>query len=207
MDDGARAEIERAVRGMCDHGDHAGATAHIVRGYGPELFSFLAAMSRSDTEANDAFSDLAEAVLRGLAGFGWQSTLRTWLYGIARNVLHKRRRNEARRRRRVGEAGASTLEGVVQQVRTDTAAFLQTEKKTRLQALRDSLPEDDRMLLVLRVDRELAWNDLALVLHDGAEGAPLEDAALAREVARLRKRFQLVKERLREMAKKEGLLE
>ena len=191
---------------MCGRGDHAGAAERIVRGYGPELFSFLAAFHRNDSEANDAFSDLAEAVMRGLPGFAWQSTLRTWLYGIARNVSYRHRRNEARRRRRVGEAETSTLEGVVHQVRTETAAFMRTEKKTRLQALRDSLPEDDRMLLVLRVDRDLAWSDLARVLHDGDEGQ-LDDATLTREVARLRKRFQLVKERLRDLAKKEGLLD
>lgn len=203
MDDRGRAKIETDVRAACDRGDHAGAAACIVSKYGPEIFSFLAAFHRDDTEANDAFADFAEAVLRGLPTFAWQSTLRTWLYAVARNIARTRRRNEVRRRKRVGFAGASTLDGVVEQVRSDTAAYLRTEKRTRIQRLRDSLPEDDRMLLVLRVDRDLAWNDLASVLHDG----PLDGPALTREVARLRKRFQLVKERLREMAKREGLVE
>jgi RNA polymerase sigma-70 factor, ECF subfamily len=60
---------------------------------------------------------------------------------------------------------------------------------------------------VLRIDRGLSWSDLARVLHEGEEDAALDDEALAREAARLRKRFQLVKDKLREMAKKEGLLE
>jgi len=204
MDEAARTEIERSVRAMCDRGEHASAAAAIVRGYGPELFSFVAAFHKNDADANDAFSDLAEAVLRGLPAFAWQSTLRTWLYGIARNVSRKRRRDDGRRRKRVDQAETSTFEGVVQQVRTETATFLQTEKKTRLRELRDSLPEDDRMLLVLRVDRGLEWNDLARVLHDGDA---LDTAVLAREAARLRKRFQLVKDRLRALAKREGLLE
>ena len=82
-----------------------------------------------------------------------------------------------------------------------------TETKTRLQALRDALPEEDRMLLVLRMDRQLAWNELARVLAEADGDVPLDDAALAKEAARLRKRFQLVKDRLREQAKKEGLIE
>ena len=53
--------------------------------------------------------------------------------------------------------------------------------------------------------RRLSWNDLAQVLHED-EGAPLEGAALTREAARLRKRFQLVKERLYEMGREAGLL-
>jgi hypothetical protein len=40
----------------------------------------------------------------------------------------------------------------------------------------------------------------------GDEAAP-SDEQLATEAARLRKRFQLAKEKLREMAEKEGLLE
>ncbi|HEY8072463.1 MAG TPA: sigma-70 family RNA polymerase sigma factor [Labilithrix sp.] len=207
MDEAARTELETAVRAMCDRGDHGEAAARLVRGYGPELFGFLAAFHRSDADANDAFSDLAEAVLRGLPRFAWQSTLRTWLYGIARNVSNKQRRTDRRRRQRVGEAGDTTLAGVVQDVRTETAAFLRTEKRTRLQMLRDALPEDDRMLLVLRVDRALAWGDLARVLHDEEGTAPLDDAALTREIARLRKRFQLIKDRLRALAKREGLID
>jgi RNA polymerase sigma-70 factor, ECF subfamily len=39
-----------------------------------------------------------------------------------------------------------------------------------------------------------------------ADGEPLTGDALKREAARLRKRFQAIKEKLREMAQKEGLL-
>ena len=45
------------------------------------------------------------------------------------------------------------------------------------------------------------------MLAEADGDAPLDDAALAREAARLRKRFQLLKDRLREQAKKEGLIE
>jgi RNA polymerase sigma-70 factor (ECF subfamily) len=89
-------------------------------------------------------------------------------------------------------------------VRTETLPFLRTQTKTRLQALRDELPEEDRMILVLRVDRRLEWTELGRVL--AGEDEPLDEAAAVREAARLRKRFQLVKERLREMAKREGLI-
>jgi RNA polymerase sigma-70 factor (ECF subfamily) len=66
------------------------------------------------------------------------------------------------------------------------------------------LPEMDRMLLILRVDRELSWRDLARVVLGGSP-TPVE---LEREAVRLRKRFQLVKERLRaglrEQARRSG---
>lgn len=96
---------------------------------------------------------------------------------------------------------------MVQALRTATLAYLRTEKRTRLHALRDGLPEEDRMLLVLRVNRAIRWLDLARVFAAKRAGTALEASDLTREAARLRKRFQLVKERLRALAKREGLLD
>ncbi|HEY8041881.1 MAG TPA: sigma-70 family RNA polymerase sigma factor [Polyangiaceae bacterium] len=210
MDASARAELERDVRALSDGGDQAGAATLALKGYGPEIFGFLIAVHGNEADASDIFSELAEALWRGLPGFAWESTLRTWAYSVARNIMRRRRRDAGRRQRRGPRAGDSALEGIAQAVRTETLSYLRTEKKTRLQALRDALPEEDRMLLVLRLDRQLSWNELARVLAEGAEGdgdASMDDAALARESARLRKRFQLVKDRLRDLAKKEGLIE
>jgi len=207
MDEAARARLESEVRAHCDARAWDAACTAILRGYGPEVFGFLVAVHHNEAAANDAFSDLAEAIWRSLPNFAWQSSVRTWTYAIARNVSRTRKRDAARLDRRAPRAGDSALEGVAAKVRTETLAILRTETKTRLQALRDALPEADRMLLVLRIDRGLSWNDLARVLHEGEEDAPLDDEALTREAARLRKRFQLVKDKLREMAKKEGLLD
>ncbi len=202
------------MRALCDRGDHAAAATAILRGYGPELLGFLAAVHRDETAASDAFAELSEAVWRSLPRFAWESSVRTWAYAIARNVSRTGRRNAARRNRKVVSPGDSFFEQAAEKVRTETLAYLRTERKTRLQALRDALPEEDRMLLVLRVDRGFAWNELARILAEGegeggeGDDAPtLDDAAVVREAARLRKRFQLVKDRLRELARKEGLLE
>lgn len=207
MDADQREQLERTVRALCDTGDHAAAATTALRGYGPELLGFLNAVHLSETDASDAFSDLSQILWRKLPDFAWESTLRTWVYGIARNVSRTLRRNAGRRRRREAPVGDSALEDVAQAVRTETLAHLRTERRTRLQELRDALPEEDRMLLILRVDRKLEWNDLARVLAEGDDGSsPLVDAAVTREAARLRKRFQVIKDRLREAARREGLI-
>jgi len=107
------------------------------------------------------------------------------------------------RRRKGGDvAGASSaISQIVQEVRSETASYLRTEKKTRLRALREMLSEADQVLLVLRVDRGLAWEELARVLSTDEP----DDDGLKREAARLRKRFQLVKEKLKTLARSEGL--
>jgi RNA polymerase sigma-70 factor (ECF subfamily) len=205
MREGDRQRLEADVRALCERGEYAAAATATLRGYGPELLGFLVAVHRSELDAGDGFSELSEVLWRKLPTFAWESTLRTWAYGIARNVSRTLRRNAKRRARREVGPGESALEAVANAVRTGTLTYLRTEKRTRLQALRDLLPEEDRMLLVLRVDRNLEWSDLARILGERESDAPLDDASLAREAARLRKRFQLVKERLRELARRDKL--
>jgi RNA polymerase sigma-70 factor (ECF subfamily) len=207
VDDVDRQRFEEQVRALCARGDHAGAATAIVRDYGPEILGFLMATHRDPVEANDTFAEVAEGVWRGLPGFAWESSARTWTYAIARNVTRLRQRSAVRRGRRVVNASDAFFQGVVDKIRTETTPFLRTAKKTRLQALRDALPEEDRMLLVLRVDRGLPWNDVARIVTYDEDAAVPDEATLVQEAARLRKRFQLVKDRLRDLAKREGLTE
>ena len=68
--------------------------------------------------------------------------------------------------------------------------------------LREDLPREEQEILVLRVDKQLAWDDLARVLWEGVE--PPSDEELKRESVRLRKRFQTIKDRLRELWRREA---
>ncbi len=206
MDERAKDELERNIRARCEMGDHEGATSAALRGYGPEIYAFLAASHRDDEDAGEVFSMFAEGLWRALPTFGWQSSFRTWAYAIARRSSLRFRRDTGRRRRRQElRDDASGVWSVAAEVRTATLSFLRTEVKSRIAELREALPPEDQELLVLRVDRDLSWTDLVSVLR-GEDEPPLDGKALTKEAARLRKRFQLVKERLRDMARREGLL-
>ena len=162
---------------------------------------FLYGLLRSDEAASDAFSHFSEDLWRGLPGFAWECTLRTWAYTLARRAAFRHVRKAKRALGGMIESPLSAQD-IAAQVRTSTLAFLKTEKKTRLRALREELPPDDQVLLVLRLDKGLAWEDLARILSDDET----QDAvARKRMAARLRKRFQVVKERLVERAREEGL--
>jgi RNA polymerase sigma-70 factor (ECF subfamily) len=141
---------------------------------------------------------------RGLPGFAWNSSLRTWAYTIARNASVNFARDRAARGRRERAARTSEILAVEQIVRTETPPYLRSKARNKFAAMRDALPEEDRLLLVLRVDRKLEWKDLARVML-GEEDDP-SDAALAKESQRLRKRFQLIKEKLVEAGKNAGIL-
>ncbi len=206
MEPHEREHLEARIRGLVEAGDLAGATEVALRGYGREIFEFLAALHRRGDDASEVFSLFAEGVWRGLPRFGWRSSFRTWAYGVARKASLRFRRDARRRAARAAPLPeGSRLSAIVAEVRTETLPFLRTDQKSRFALLRESLPSEDQALLMLRVDRQLSWLDLARVLHEDDE-APLEGEALKREAARLRKRFQLLKEKLYEMGRREGLV-
>jgi RNA polymerase sigma-70 factor, ECF subfamily len=203
MNDAGRASLEGDVRALCERGDYDGAATLALKGLGGEIYQFLVAVHRDPVMADECFSSFGEGLWRGLPSFVWTSTLRTWAYAIARNVGRAERRASARRGRKGVLAGSAAFENVAVAVRTATLSFLKTERRSGLDELRAALSEDERALLILRVDRGLPWNDVAQALSESAE--PLSDAAVAREAGKLRKRFHDVKERLRDLAKKQRL--
>lgn len=206
MDPRQREELEGDIRRRVAAGDLGGAAEIAMRGYGREIFEFLTALHRREDDAAEVFSLFAEGLWRGLPGFAWHCTFRTWAYAVARRSSLRFRRDARRRAARLlPVSDSSPLLAVAAEVRTDTQPFLRTEGRSRFAALRASLPPEEQALLMLRVDRQLAWTELAQVMHED-DATPLAGEALKREAARLRKRFQLVKERLYELGRREGLV-
>lgn len=194
-----RAKLERQIQSKIDSGDLGAAATLIVRDYGPEIHGFLAARLRNETAAADAFSMFSEDLWRGLPRFEGRSTVRVWAYTIARHAaLRLQAAPHGKPRRNVPLSAPEALSKLVERVRTDTAPFVKTEFKTEVAKLRNALSDEDRTLLVLRVDRGLDWTDVARVFL-GPETVP-SARALSAETARLRKRFQLVKAKIRRLA-------
>lgn len=201
-----REDLEKAVQRLLSSGDLAGAATVGLRGYGAEIYGFLVAFHHSEEDAAEVFSRFTERLWGSLGGFQGNASFRTWLYALARNASLNYRRDARRRMRRQEPLPeTSELRAIAEEVRSSTRPYLRTGAKARFAALRASLPPEDQELLILRVDRKLAWNDLARVLHE--RDGELADLELSREAARLRKRFQVLKERLREVGRREGLID
>lgn len=162
--------------------------------HGPEIFGWLLATLASEAEAADAYSLFTEDLWRSLARHGGRCSMRTWCYMIARHAVS---RMIARRARNPAVPLSESLAGrVAAPIREPTLDHLRTEVKQGVRALREQLDPDDQLLLVLRVDKDLGWRDIAIV----ELGADAGDAELARRAAMLRKRFERIKERLRRLA-------
>jgi len=207
MADTPSEQVEAAMRSAWAGGDYEGVTTAALRRYGPELLGFLVSMHGDHDEASEAFSVFSERLWQSMRRFEWGCSLRAWCYLLARNAAIDVLR-EGCRGRRVGLSSAPEVSRLAAEVRTTTMSALRSEKRSALERLRDGLSEEDRSLLVLRVDRGLEWREVALVLSEGsADRNPLhEGEALKRESARLRKRFQVMVERLRAAAREQKLL-
>jgi RNA polymerase sigma-70 factor (ECF subfamily) len=184
-------EFDKRVRSLLAAGERGTATTLVLRELGPEILGFLSGVL-TDAEADDVFSELSERVWRSLAGFEGRCSVRTWAYVLARHELGRFRRG--RRRHAERRVPLSEVEDILVVARTRSRSTMATDNQRRLTALRDALPIEDRTLLILRVDRNLAWEEIALVFADTPEALTEEDRK--RDAARLRKRFQLIKRRL-----------
>ena len=191
------AELESELEALICARQLDKAATRALESYGPELYGFLVSYLGSESDAADVFSQVGEDLWKGLPSFGLGCSVRTWLYVLARHAAARFRRSPWNRR-----TGDSRLEGLVELARTRTKPWLRTDVKDRFRALRESLDPDDRSLLVLRVDRDLSWEEVARVTL-GVERP--DESVLARETDRLRKRYQLLKNDLRRRAREAGL--
>jgi RNA polymerase sigma-70 factor (ECF subfamily) len=196
---------EASIRDAWERGDLELAATRLLESYGPEVQAFLVAFMSDRTAAREAFSLFARNLWEALPQFEWRCTARGWAYTLARNAARRHVRDEKRRRARHVSMPEGLLSEVAAQTRTRTDAYLKTEVKDRMQQLRRRLSAEDQQILILRVSRQLSWLEMAMVFN--SEGSGASHAELEREARRLRKRFQLAKDRLREVAREEGLTE
>jgi RNA polymerase sigma-70 factor (ECF subfamily) len=166
----------------------------VLQDHGAEIFGWMLATLSSDTDAADAFSLFSEDLWKSLARHQGRCSMRTWCYMLARCAVS--RVLDARAAGHTVALSDAPVSGVAAQVREATLSYLRTDVKQRIRSLRAQLDPDDQLLLVLRVDKDLGWRDIAIVMFGDDAGEP----ELARHAARLRKRFERVKAQLRELA-------
>jgi RNA polymerase sigma-70 factor (ECF subfamily) len=152
----------------------------------PELRPFLHRLLGDVALADEALSATAERLWRGLSRFRWECSLRSWSYIVAR-------REASRCRMRRARAGAkqttlSAAEGL--SAPATTGRTVSTTRRDLLENLRASLSDEDRDLLVLRVERGLAWKEVAAAFLEEEEPGP---EVIQREAARLRQRYRSIR--------------
>ncbi len=200
-------DVESIIRSAFDMADYDTAATAFIQYYGSEIVSFLAGRLHGDTdEVAEVFSQFSEDFWRGLPGFKWSTSIRSWAYTLARNAAHRHTHwvGRQRERHKTYNSKSERFARAVDDLRTVTKKHLRTETKDQMRVLREQLTEDEKTLLVLRVDRQLSWRELAAVMS--GKGEQMDDTDISRWSARLRQRFRTITRRLKELAIAEGLL-
>jgi len=192
---------DEEYRALFEAGDLEDVATRFMERYGGDILAFLAMRLRDQAAASEVFSVFNLDFWRGLRGFQWRTTLRSWGYTLARNAAN---RFQQRRRREARLVHPNRTPECAEERRRSTAPYLRTAVKKRMRELRERLPTDDQSLLVLRIDKGLSWNELAVVF--AAADDPMDEAGVLRSAARLRQRFASIKRLLRAMAEEEGLI-
>jgi RNA polymerase sigma-70 factor (ECF subfamily) len=188
--------VEAEIAHLLEVSDLQSAAATIVRGYGPAILGYLAALARDADRADDAFSQFCEDLWRGLPAFRRDASVRTWVYKLA---WHAWLRNEREAFRRHGRPiTTEEMSRLAAEVRSTAALHLRSEAKDAVARLREQLTPAEQSLLVLRIDRGLSWSEVASVMSTSEEHLDTQTVA---------KRFERVKARLRKLAEAAGLLE
>lgn len=188
-------ELDAKVRAYIARGQADRATEKILREYGTELARYLRSQLASDADAQEAFSRMSEELWRSLARFDGRCSTRTWCYMLARHSAIYIRTLPRHQREQLVSSIPS-----VQQAATEMFSQSLVEGDHQHEVYveaKEALDPDDRTLLVLRIDRNLAWREIAVVLL----GEAASEAELAKKSAALRKQFERVKA---ELAKRLG---
>jgi RNA polymerase sigma-70 factor (ECF subfamily) len=187
--------IDERVHELMAAGDSRAAATEAIRGLGPKIHGYLRSVLRDDADAAEAFSVFAERLWRGIETFRGESSVRTWAFKIAWNAALNVRDEAWRRLGRPFEPGEASR--LAEEIRTHTAVRV-ARQRDALDSLRAALTAEEQTLLVLRIDQQLAWEEIAEILSEGSTVV---------EAAALRKRFERLKDRLAKLAREHGLVE
>jgi hypothetical protein len=159
----------------------------LLRVHGAELFGFLIAVLDDRREAANVYADATRAIERALASATWTCPVRTFAYAVVRRELARFRRLNPRLRR----------ETRLDALNPESPRPRRTVARSRAVAeLRNRLADEDYELLILRVDRQLGWQDIAI----STLGWDAPPEALTQEVTRAVARVAEIRNQLAEAA-------
>jgi RNA polymerase sigma-70 factor, ECF subfamily len=187
------AATEERIAALLRASDWAGASTVALREYGPQVLTYLRSILRDDDLAGDIFSRFCEKLWRSVRDFRGECAFVTWAYRLAWFAAKEHRRAE--RRRREERLASDAVSKIVQEVRDGTPG-IGSEAEGRWAQIKNSLDPFERSLLLLRVERGLAWKEVARVMSEDG-GAPAE--------AVLRKRFERLRLKLHKLAREQGI--
>jgi RNA polymerase sigma-70 factor (ECF subfamily) len=184
--DADRDLVKAAVAGDRDAFDE------LVRRYQGPVVNLARAMTASDAEVDDMAQETFVRVWRSLPGFRGDSAFRTWLYGIAMNVVRTHRARHSKRRSLFWSGPAEREGDPLEQARDqDEGIEQQMMMRDGIDRALKALPGELREALVLRDIQGLEYREIADAL-----GVPI--GTVESRIFRARQRLRPLLAHLRE---------
>jgi RNA polymerase sigma-70 factor (ECF subfamily) len=164
----------------------------LVRRYQGPILNLVRAMTSGDGDAEDLAQETFVRAWRGIARFRSDSTFRTWLYGIAVNVIRTRRQRGSRLRRlfRDPAPGREGGEDPLERASIDDGIVEPLAMRQVIDRALAALPDDLREAVVLRDVQGLEYREIATAL-----GVPI--GTVESRIFRARQRLRPLLEPLR----------
>jgi RNA polymerase sigma-70 factor, ECF subfamily len=159
-------ELDHALMVKIGAGDHA-AFRELVERHQNAVIGTVAKMLGNPTEAEDIAQQVFLRIWRNAKRYRPEAKFTTYLFTITRNLVF----NESRRRSRKKEVSSdereenSNLLVEANPDRQPDAELLQAELQRKVDEAIASLPESQRMAVVLRRYEQLSYEEIAAVLE------------------------------------------
>lgn len=133
------------------------------------VYTLVQRLIEDPSEASDVTQEVFLKVFRNVANFREQSSLKTWIYRIAVNEAHNRRRWFGRHRRsEVGleaeQNGRTWIDHLSDEARSPYDLVLNEQRRQAIERALDGLNPVFRAAVVLRDQEELSYEEIADVL-------------------------------------------
>jgi RNA polymerase sigma-70 factor, ECF subfamily len=173
---------EEMALAALDRGDVREAITILMQEYGDELYRHCRQVLGDADLADDVHQTVFVEAYRDLGAFARRSSLRTWLFGIARHRCLDALRLFARVRRRFVRAEPLPERA---DARPDPAELVsQSKRAAALEGALARLPAKVRIAVLLRYREGLSFEEIAAM---SGERAPTVQARVARALPRLRR--------------------
>ena len=198
MDQQKKAAIDARIIEHLEAQAYEEAAEIAITEYGPGIFGMYMGVFHDEAAAQDAFQQFSVQLWQSLPSFQNRSAFFTWAFTIARRTISRSlNRPELRVEQRLPTLQERNLQA--RWARTSTAEWRNTATRNRFEAMCAELDPEERTLVMLRIDQEMSWKEIAVVIADDDE--PLDGAAVTRSASALRKRFERIKNKMRKAFK------
>ncbi|HZH43053.1 MAG TPA: RNA polymerase sigma factor [Lysobacter sp.] len=131
------------------------------------LYRFLLRQTRNPALADEFFQDVWQRVIAARAGWKPEAAFRTWLYRIAHNRLADHWR--AQQYRPAAPEDADERAAAVPDPSDPERELSEFEQRRQLQLAVEALPEEQREVVLLRLEHELSLEEIGEITGVGRE--------------------------------------